>query len=463
MHKLTLSAALPALLAAAALSPLACNSGAESEENTPAEAQGFGHCTYTNKFSKAEECRQYEGSGWTKEAVEEDCLGQSGALEEGECAYEEILGTCVLEDGDQTTLVISPGNDGSACGGNKLGCETFAGGTWVPEEPCKGDVPDSPSGTVFQPPALVCKEPVAGEAEGQSEDGKVCTWGMISGCTEPGRKFVDYASCDDVYTQRPYYAAPAPPGSGEPDARMSDPAYVKELNWVKEQVEACACVCCHQDSVTPEGAGVWDIEGEGNWINTFTPYGLAFAGGFIPSWPLGAYPAEENNGFDRSVTGLPTTDVARMQAFFAAELSYRGKSAEDFESYEPTPAFFYEQHTFEPAECEAGDGVNASGEISWSGGSARYVFVLEKGADNPGVPPNLDEPEGTIWKLDVKPESSAVKSGEVVFGQVPGGATQAVPVEGSPAGLVSGETYYLYVVADVGIPITRCLFTYEGK
>jgi hypothetical protein len=34
-----------------------------------------------------------------------------------------------------------------------------------------------------------------------------------------------------------------------------------------------------------------------------------------------------------------------------------------------------------------------------------------------------------------------------------------VPAAGAPSALTPGATYYLYVLEDVGIPITRCLFT----
>lgn len=467
MRKLSLSAALPIVIALPFVQ-LACESTTPTTTDPdpqPEVAQGFGHCTYVNKFSQAEECREYEGTAWTETTVLEDCDDQKGALRDGACSYDTILGTCVLGEGEQKTLVIAPGDDSSKCSGQKLGCETFGGGTWLPEAPCQGDItdPGSPTGTVFQPPELVCKDPIAGEPTGNSEGGKVCTWTAVGGCTEPGRKYTEYGSCVDVYTQRPYYPVPPSPAADDPDPRMDDPAYVAEVDWIKEQVESCACVCCHQDSITPKGAGVWDIEGENNWINTFTPYGLAFAGGFIPSWPLGAYPEEENNGFDRSITGLPTTDVARMQAFFAAELEHRGMSAADFADDEPTPSIFYDQHTYEPGKCDAGIGVAADGKITWTDGPARYVHVLEDGSGNPGVPPNLDLPDGTVWKLDVRPESSAVKSGELTFGKVPPGADQAFPQDGAATALTSGKTYYLYVQADIGIPITRCTFAYEGN
>ena len=467
MRQLHLLAALPLLLVACETSngnDTGAGGSTSTTTDTPTVTEAdLGHCVYLNKFSKGEECREYPGASWTKEAVSEDCAAQDGALSAGACGYDKTLGTCVLGEADLTIHVISPGEDATKCAGLKLGCETFGGGTFLPEAPCEGtDIPD-PEGTVFQPPERICKDPLPGEPPGMSEGGKVCTWAMISGCTEPGRKFVDYASCDPVYTQRPYYPVPAPPPPAEPDERLNDPQYVAELAWVKEQVEASACVCCHQKSVAPEGAAIWDIDAEGNWMDTFTPYGLAFAGGVIPSWPLGAYPAEQNNGFSRDTpevhrTGLPTTDQARMAAFFEAELLHRGENLADYAGYDPQPGFFYDQATYEPKACDAGVGATATGSLTWAGGPARYVYVLEAGSKNPGVPPNLDMPSGTIWRMDVAPDKAAVKSGEVTFGKVPAGAKQAFPQDGNPPALESGKSYYLYVLADVGIPITRCLF-----
>src|SRR5262245_21186689 len=52
----------------------------------------------------------------------------------------------------------------------------------------------------FIPPFEDCREPLAGEAPG-SADGRVCAKVAISGCTEPGGYFPDYASCDVVRTQ----------------------------------------------------------------------------------------------------------------------------------------------------------------------------------------------------------------------------------------------------------------------
>ena len=39
------------------------------------------------------------------------------------------------------------------------------------------------------------------------------------------------------------------------------------------------------------------------------------------------------------------------------------------------------------------------------------------------------------------------------------GVTQRLPETDAAPALVEGETYYLYVLRDVNVPITRCLFT----
>lgn len=423
----------------------------------------FGHCVYKNRFSDRTECREYRGDRWDEAGASADCREWGAELEEGVCGYEDILGACVLGDPERVIRVVVPGSDSGDCRQQERGCEIFGGGIFVPGPVCGGDdLPDPVEGNVFQWPVLECKQPLAGEPAGAGEGGDVCTWSMISGCTEPGRRFDDYASCDMVRTQRPYSAVPPPPPPVDPDPRLDDPAYAAELAWVTEQVSACACVCCHQTSITPDGAAIWDLEAPGNWMSTFTPYGLAFAGGFLDSSLLGAYPAAENNGFERAGTGLPTTDPARMAAFFAAELAFRGLSPDDFADAVPTPAPFYQQWIYEPGACEDGEGIAADLAIRWAGGSARYVYVLAADAPNPGVPPNLDLPEGTHWRVEVAWDSAPMASGSVRYGELPEGARQGFPAEGSPAALEPGATYYLYVLADIGVPITRCLFTAPG-
>ena len=180
--------------------------------------------------------------------------------------------------------------------------------------------------------------------------------------------------------------------------------------------------------------------------------------GWLDSSALGAFDAEINNGFDRSQTVLPTTDVARMTRFFEGELARRGFSREDFEDATPIGGPLYEQVRYTPSRCEQGEGVGPDGVLAWRGGAGRYFYVLSAEANSPGVPPNYDIPEGTIWKLDVDHREAGLTS--VRYGEVPVRARQAFPVEGNPEALVEGQQYYLYVLKDIAIPITRCLFTY---
>ncbi len=420
-------------------------------------------CVYTNQFSKQEECREYVGAGWSADEIAADCGEAGGELAAGACAYEQTLGTCDLPgEADAHVRIVFPGSDPAQCQLQQTGCEVFGGGVFTPSEVCGEPVDPDPEAAAFEWPELRCVDPLAGEPPGESEGGQVCTWTMISGCTEPGRKFAEYGACETVLTQRPYYPSPPAPPPAEPDARLDDPAYVAELAWVKEQVEACACVCCHQTSVTPEGSAVWDIEAGGNWISTFTPYGLAFAGGLIDSSLLGAYPAEQNNGFTREGVGLPTTDPARMIAFFTAELTHRGIDPADYADDDPTPKIFYDQSIYEPTACGPEQGVDADGRVRWTGGPARYIYVLAADAANPGVPPNLDLPADTLWRLDARAGTAPRTTGEVTSGEVPEGLLQGFPQGGAPAPLQAGQTYHLHVLADIGVPITRCLFEYAG-
>jgi hypothetical protein len=93
------------------------------------------------------------------------------------------------------------------------------------------------------------------------------------------------------------------------------------------------------------------------------------------------------------------------------------------------------------------------------GGPVRYVYVLEDGSKNPGVPPNLDMPDGTLWRLDVLPNADAVASG-LQYGTTPAGSFQAIPETSTAPALEAGTTYHLVALADVGLPVTSCLFKY---
>ncbi len=427
----------------------------------------FGHCIYENRFSGLEECREFRGDGWDESQAQASCDEYSVSLSLGPCPYAETQGACVTSSDPQLAIqLVIPGDDAATCANNKRGCEVFGGGTWVDGSVCGGagsnaadDVYDPDN--YYVPETLQCIEPQAGEEPGAGEGGSVCTWNQISGCTEEGRRYEDYASCEVVRTQRPY--GPVPPNASEPldDPRLDDPVYAAEVEWVKGQVEACACVCCHKASVTPDGAAIFDTEYPGNFANSFSEYGLAFAARAFDSSYLGAFAPADNNGFGRDISGLPSTDQERMRAFFAAELEHRGSSVEEWSDLPPQPEIFFRQSTFEPEACEDGQGVFADGTVRWTGGRARYVYVLEDGSANPLNPPNLDKPAGTMWRVDTVPPAVPVKTGELRYGVVPDGHKQVLPESGTPTALVPGQQYLLFALADIGVPMTRCRFTAE--
>ncbi|MCS6914687.1 MAG: hypothetical protein NZ890_15800 [Myxococcota bacterium] len=424
-----------------------------------------GSCRYENRFSRKFECRDYHGD-WTEEQIRQDCDSWGGEVTIGQaCNLEQVLGYCIWEQEGRYIRASLPGNDPGACGSTLRGCEFFGRGAFDPAPICGGVDPDQDRGgglVVFQQPVRRCQDPLPGEPPGRSPGGQVCTWEMISGATEPGRRFADYASCDRVRTQRPYYPVPTAPGADRPDERLQDPEYAQELAWVRSQIESTACVCCHSSSA-PRGPSNWYLDAPGNFINGFFDRGIAMGAGWIDTSGLGAYPPEENNGFSRATPDNPhhtifvTTDDARMRRFFVREAERRGLRQEMFAGMRYVFGPIDEQRLFRPSACTRGEGVTPDGRIVWRGGRARYLYVLEEGAASPTVPPNLDLPAGTIWRIDVPPEGEPWASGTVRYGQVPAGGRQRFPLSGPPAPLVSGRRYYLYVTADILQPVTRCL------
>lgn len=439
----------------------ACDTGAEdapSPEATLGETLA-GHCVYTNPFSQAEECREYRGADWTAELATDDCAAPGLGAEAGAftadaaCAYDSILGTCVIDEGTASeTALVFPGDDPGACSGTELGCG-FAQGTFYPSALCEGGggQPNPSGGGLFQPFQEECVD--------DGEGGETCAWGAISACAEEGLRFDDVASCDPVITQRPYVPYPVADTTAPDDSRLSDTAYMAELGWVTEQVEACACICCHSTQSAPDGeTSGWYLEADGVWVDGLSDDGLAMLAGWVDSTAFGAFPPEDNNGFDRETTGLPTTDIARMQAYLEGELARRGRTRDSFDDTAPFGGPLYDQLFHEPEACTGDVGIGADGTITWSGGGARYLYVLEADSMSPGVPPNLDRPEGTLWRVDVDPMDEPIAS-PAVYGTVPSGAFQDTPAMGAPDALVPGETYYLYVLRDVYQPLVRCLTT----
>ncbi len=309
---------------------------------------------------------------------------------------------------------------------------------------------------VFIPPFIDCRDPLPGET-GSGPSGQVCTNVMISGCTEPGKYFPSYASCDVVRTQRPYFSTPVQAKSNQNDPRLQDSTFISELAWARTQIEAAGCTCCHDSNAwTPAS---WDIRHEPIWLDTLSDSGLALFVGLADSSSLGAYPAAQNHGFDRTATGIPTTDTTRMKALLLQELARRGISPQQAAQTPPFGGPIYAERFAKPGTCTDAEGVNSDGTVVWTGGGARYVYVLADGTDNPGVPPNLDLPDGTLWRLDVLASADPLPSG-IAFGRTPPGSFQTYPEHSPAAPLQRGTRYHFYVLYDVGLPAANCNFVY---
>lgn len=311
---------------------------------------------------------------------------------------------------------------------------------------------------VFIPPYQTCRPSLDG-TPGAGPDGLVCTQVAISGATEAGRYFADYGSCAVVRTQRPFWVEPPAAAQDPNDPRLNDAQYMAELAWAKSQVEATGCVCCHDSRLNDGRVGQWDVNADPVWIRSLSDTGLALFGGFADSSVLGAYPTGDNNGFQRASTGIPSTDAARMLDFILSEMAFRGLTAEQAMAVAPFGGPIYEASVAVAGSCGEGQGVDPDGTIYWTGGRARYVFVQEEDAANPGVPPNLDLPAGTLWRLDVRPDSDALATG-LAYGSRPEGTSQRVPAGGLAPELVVGKRYKLNVQLDVGFGITNCIFTF---
>jgi hypothetical protein len=317
---------------------------------------------------------------------------------------------------------------------------------------------DQAQSRVFIPPYRECKAPLPGERGSGAED-KVCTNVAISGATEEGKYFPGYGDCGVVITQRPFWSAPPTRTAAPDDPRLKDESYLKELAWVSEQIEATGCVCCHDSKALGKQASQWDIRLGPLWLDSLSDSGLALFAGLADSSVLGAYAPEDNFGFDRNVVGIPTTDNARMQRFMISELARRGISEQRAREVPPFGGPIYDNRVAAPKPCVAGEGVGADGAVTWRGGNARYVYVTEPNSENPGVPPNLDLPRGTLWRLDVLASQPPLASG-VAYGTTPAGSFQAHPDRAPASALAKGKTYRLYVLRDVGISLANCLFEY---
>jgi hypothetical protein len=125
----------------------------------------------------------------------------------------------------------------------------------------------SPQPHPFPLPYPLCKEIDSNGAKEQ-----LCVQVSPISSTREGRSYVADSDCNVVKLQRFYRPQPAPQHGTADDPRLQDPQFMKELNWVSDQIRASAC--CH-DTKTSDSYGLWDVNDPYVWLDQFTSRGLA--------------------------------------------------------------------------------------------------------------------------------------------------------------------------------------------
>lgn len=305
----------------------------------------------------------------------------------------------------------------------------------------------------YQMPTEVCA-PADGLAlpEGvtPNEDGELCVKDHFNAAVPEGMRYTDLNTCDAAWSQGPGWFAPPQRVYKSPASLLDDEAYMAEVAWVGAQVEATGCACCHASAAASGHTSGFDMSAPAIWTDTLTNAQLAMGTGqFEEHLLFGFFDPAENHGFDRSQTLFPTTDPARMKAFFEAEFERRGGTDEDLIEAQGQFDALFGALFLEPAPCvEPYEGI-IEGQITWNGEGLRQIYVLPLEAETPAFTPNLDLPAETLWAVYVNNDAQPIASGSLPLGAVPDGAVQRVPADGSAPGLVEGETYRLYGTGDI--------------
>lgn len=293
----------------------------------------------------------------------------------------------------------------------------------------------------------------------------VCIWDHFNGNAPEGLEFTEFSDCTAVWTQGPgWFVAPSRQYVSD-DSVLNDPDHTAERTWVRDQIAASGCACCHASAVGSGHTSGFDIDAPGVWTDSMTNAQLAMSGDWYDEHQLfGWFDAADNHGFDRSQTLWPTTDPDRLGAFFEAEFARRKGSEEDKDEAQAQFDALFGNVLAAPSECiDPFEGL-VDGKLVWNGDGVRQVLVQEADADNAAFPPNLHVPAGTVWALFVDGDGTPIESGALAPGEVPAGATQVVPADGTSPELVPGQTYKLHVTRDImSLAPARCTFTYTDQ
>jgi len=165
---------------------------------------------------------------------------------------------------------------------------------------------------------------------------------------------------------------------------------------------------------------------------------------------FGAFAPEENHGARRDIVMIPSSDPERLRAFFVSEFERRGGTQEDKDDAQKQMDALFSRKDAEPRDCiDPFEGL-IDGTLLWnSSQGVRQVYLQEVGSEIPGFPPNLDRPEGTVWAIRMPADMEAIAPGTLVPGELPEGAIQLVPEDGSAPNIESGKRYRFFATPDV--------------
>ena len=428
-----------------------------------------------NPFSMCGECKDYVGASWTMTTATTDCERTNGTLQPAvACEVPAALGRCMIRGAmPDATRITFPGSDASQCAITQTGCTVFARGEFVPAGVCAAGGNGGVTGDAGATDAATTTDASTSAAEGVSPahaDVPRATSGRCPRATAlavrcaPGtpspppprsrRRYDDYASCEHVRTQRPYYPVPSAATPSTPDTCMQDATYVvvSSTGCVGRWSRARACAAT-PSAWRRRGASNWYVEALGNWTNGFDASGLALGADLDRLHLLRRLSPRCRTKASRGrCRALPSTDPARMRDFFERELMHRGFYPRGLRAHrDPSADRSTANRSYQPTACAEGRGVDADGTVRWGSAALRATCTCSMRASaNPRRSTRTSTlPRGTRWRVDVAPTSSPVVSG-IKYGRVPNGATQRFPETGAPAPLQPGAMYYLYVLLDVG-------------
>lgn len=139
-------------------------------------------------------------------------------------------------------------------------------------------------------------------------------------CVPEGQRFGEQFDCDLV--EGPCTDAER----GQPSVQVIDPDPERltdpDLGWASAQVASCSCSCCHNDAGV--SAYVWSHDFANEvWTDSMNTDRLRALAEY-PVHTGNILSPDENHGFHRDQTGLPTTDPDRLRAFLEREIARRG-------------------------------------------------------------------------------------------------------------------------------------------